>query len=117
LAEEKKKPEISKEDRCAIAVDVALETILGECGGSKELVMKHIGELLGIDGNPISAKCEYVLERGTPAEVCKDFREIRRWVLCRAWELMETEGLRFRDAISRAWIEAKEKCAAHGVYL
>lgn len=60
--------------------------------------------------NEPSEKCRIVLEH-SPSEFCNDFRGIRRWVMCRAWQLMEAEKLpRFRDAIREAWREAHEAC-------
>lgn len=81
-----------------------------------------IADMLGIDRhdiNEVSIKCRYVLEeRGLTAEVCKDFREIRRWVACRAWQLIERdEADTWRDAIRRAWNEAKAQCIRLGVYV
>ena len=50
-------------------------------------------------------------------ERCYDFREIRRWVMCKAWELMETEKLRFRDAVKKAWDLVRIECAKVGAYV
>lgn len=57
--------------------------------------------------NPLSAKCERVL--GTIPK-CYDFRGIRRWVMCKAWDVMETRRVPFGAAISEAWDKAKEVC-------
>ncbi len=43
-------------------------------------------------------------------EVCYDFRAVRSTVMRRAWEIMDTEKVRFRDAIKRAWDEVKRQC-------
>ncbi len=73
-------------------------------------------DILGIEGvNPISEHCKLVLENDLPAEVCTSFRGIRRWVMCRAWELMDENKMPFRQAMRTAWAEAKEKCLKHGV--
>jgi len=43
---------------------------------------------------------------------CIDFREQRRWVMCRAWQLYELGKVdRFGEAIRRAWFDLKVKCA------
>lgn len=57
--------------------------------------------------NPLSVKCERVL--GTIPK-CYDFRGIRRWVMCKAWDTMETRRVPFAAAISDAWDKAKEVC-------
>jgi len=45
--------------------------------------------------------------------VCTDFKEIRRWVMCRAWQLYELGKVdRFGEAIRRAWFDLKVKCAS-----
>ena len=43
-------------------------------------------------------------------EMCKSFRGIRSFVLRRAHQLMREEGIRFSDAMKRAWAEAKMSC-------
>jgi len=43
-------------------------------------------------------------------EVCYDFRAVRSAVMRRAWEIMDTERVPFRDAIKRAWDEVKRQC-------
>jgi len=58
----------------------------------------------------VSPVCEAVLERGITRDVCLDFREIRRFVICKAWKIMEKEKVPFRDAIKRSWAGAKEEC-------
>lgn len=57
--------------------------------------------------NPISAKCSLVLD--SPVK-CYDFSGSRRFAACRAWNLMETEKIDWREAIKRAWDEVKSKC-------
>ncbi len=57
--------------------------------------------------NPVSYKCEKVLAE-TPK--CWDFSGIRRWAACFAWDLMEKEKIGWREAIGRAWDEARKKC-------
>jgi len=82
---------------------------------------EFLSRVLGLnkhDVNALSVKCRYVLERGLTKEVCEDFREIRRWVACRAWQLLEEgKARRWRDAIKTAWEEAKRKCMELGVVI
>jgi len=56
--------------------------------------------------SPTSEHCERVLETKPR---CWAFREIRSWVLCEAWRLLETEKLQ-RLPVSRAWQEARARC-------
>ena len=69
----------------------------------------------------LSAKCMEVLgitkleQEPTIArsEVCTDFREIRRWVMCRAWQLYELGRCQMmgpNNCIKRAWSDAKAIC-------
>ena len=58
----------------------------------------------------VSPKCASVLEAPLSKDRCYSFRGIRQWVMCRAWEIMETEKVPFSEAISRAWAEAKKGC-------
>ena len=59
------------------------------------------------DPDPISYKCQVRLAE-PPS--CWDFRGIRSWVLCRAWQSMEEKRIPFREAIRSAWDEAKRIC-------
>jgi len=56
--------------------------------------------------SPISPHCEKVLE--TPPK-CWDFRGIRSYVMCKAWDIMEKEK-RIRLPVGEAWIEARKAC-------
>lgn len=92
--------------------------LLEGVGTEIERVIVHYGaELLGLDPEEVNdpkSKCPAVLDVGLTPEVCRDFRAVRRWVMCRAWQLLDSgEAKRFRDAIRRAWREEEEAC---GVY-
>lgn len=55
--------------------------------------------------------CEDVLERGLTRDVCSDFRGLRRWVMCRTWEMLDRgEESNFRRAMKKAWAEARSTC-------
>ena len=83
---------------------------------------EDIEAVLGLDPHEInepSEKCKIILEEvGLTKAVCEDFRAIRRWVACRAWQLLE-EGKyhRWRDAIRKAWQEARLGCAKQGAVI
>jgi len=47
--------------------------------------------------------------------ICADFFAIRSVVAKAAWEYMREEGIPWRDAIKRAWAEAKNRCLGLGV--
>ena len=57
--------------------------------------------------------CTAALSEGIVRETCHNFRGMRQWVMCRAWQ-REGEGVPFADAISQSWDEAIEKCRALG---
>lgn len=59
-----------------------------------------------MSGNPTSLHCEEVLER--PPK-CYDFRGIRSYVMCRAWDIMEKEK-RTTLPVGEAWAEARKVC-------
>lgn len=71
-------------------------------------------EMLGLkpeEVNDPSIKCVAVLQSGLTPDICRDFRGIRRWVMCRAWDLLETKRAEtFREAIREAWREAHLAC-------
>lgn len=76
----------------------------------REEIEKLTGRLeatLSDGDNPISAKCEMVLE--TPAK-CYDFSGTRRYASCRAWDLMEKEHIGWQEAITKAWSEVRTVC-------
>lgn len=56
--------------------------------------------------NSPSIHCEGVLSK--PPK-CGSFREMRSWVLCRAWQIMDQEKLSTLP-VGRAWDEAKRQC-------
>lgn len=59
-----------------------------------------------LEHNPLSAHCEAVL--ATPPK-CYDFRGIRSYVMCKAWDILEKEK-RAKLPVSEAWAEARKVC-------
>jgi hypothetical protein len=59
----------------------------------------------------VSTHCKITLEKGLDKETCYDFRKVRAWVMCKAWEKMSKEPMRFADAVRAAWADAKTECA------
>lgn len=70
-----------------------------------EQVAKELsGEVL--HSSPISPHCEAVLAK---PPLCHDFRAIRSFALCRAWQIMDQEK-RTSLPMSEAWAEARQAC-------
>ena len=107
--------DLAEKEKCRIAFDVALAHIMDICGvGGKTEVFKVAGSLIGLseeESNDVSEKCDIVLKQKITKDLCYDFRKIRQYVLCLAWDIMEKRKVRFADAIREAWREAKSKCA------
>lgn len=57
--------------------------------------------------NPVTPHCEKILGE---VPLCWDFRGVRAWVLCRAWQIMEKER-RAKLPVGEAWAEARRICA------
>jgi hypothetical protein len=65
---------------------------------------------------PVSERCQTALKEPVTREVCLDFREIRRRVMCDSWRRVEEERLPFREAVRRSWDRAMEDCRGAGVH-
>ena len=57
--------------------------------------------------------CSEAMSKELDQETCMNFRGVRQWVMCKAWE-KESEGIPFGEAISKSWDEAIERCRAVG---
>ncbi len=106
-----------KKTVCGIAVKAALDMLKDMCDETQ--LFRELATLLGVSEedldklNPPSEHCKAVLE-SLDEKLCRDFRGQRSWVMCRAWELMDS-GMTFREAIRTAWAELREKCAKMGI--
>jgi len=114
--------------KCAVAIKEALReairTAIEEVKNTickpedfDKALLEVLGEMLGVEVNP--TKCELVLKEPVTERVCKDFYEQRRWVMCKAHQLLKKwrEEGRIADigeAIEEAWSELKEKCLEAG---
>ena len=82
--------------------------------GNKTIDLDEFAEILGLNPKEVndpSIKCAVVLGQGLQPNVCSDFRAIRRWVMCRTWELLDSGGAKsFREAVRKAWEEARLGC-------
>ncbi len=119
MSEEKEAKEKEKEEeaieRCKIAAEIALRTLIEECRKTSEETMKKFGaEFMGLSPEDVPNDYKEVLKVGLTREVCVDFRAIRRFVLSKAWDIMEKEKEPFSIAIKKAWDFAKIECAKLG---
>lgn len=98
----------SDDDKCRVIVDAAMETAVSECG-SEQAVRESVKDMFGFspeyDEDP---DCEAVLQGGVTDLDLEDIASERRYAMCRAWNLIEEEGLGFRQAINRSWMELRE---------
>ena len=63
---------------------------------------------------PTSQRCHRVLQEPVTPAVCDNFRQVRRRVLCDAWNRVQEEGLTFREALRRSWDQALDQCRGAG---
>lgn len=102
---------------CRIATMVALDMAREECSSNDKLI-KEIKPIIGLTDDDLEEpadECDEVLTEGIDDALCDDFAGIRRWVMCRTWELLEADEVdTFEDAIEMAWDEAHEKCEEIG---
>ena len=95
--------EISRRDleelieRTSVTTAALVATKMGEQLAKKEEEVHH---------SPVTPHCERVL--GT-SPLCWDFRGIRSFVLCKAWDIMEKEK-RKRLPVGEGWVEARKVC-------
>lgn len=62
------------------------------------------------DGGDELMPCDEVLKKNV-GEFCDDFRLTRKWVMCRAWNMIEKgEAKGFREAVKKAWAELRTSC-------
>jgi hypothetical protein len=85
-------------DKAAISASVLTGQRIAEQLAKKEQEPIH--------HSPISPHCENVLDN---PPLCWDFRGIRSYVLCKAWDIME-KGKRVRLPVGEAWSEARKVC-------
>lgn len=59
---------------------------------------------------PSSKKCRIALDQPVTPAVCLNFRQVRRHVLCDAWQRVREENIPFREAVRRSWDKALDQC-------
>lgn len=79
-----------------------------------------LAKILGVKDNPVS--CEILLSQPVTERICRDFYEQRRWVMCRAHQILKEEHEKgeiadLGEAIEKAWDELREKCLKMGYYI
>lgn len=73
--------DMSKEEKCRIAVSIAMDEIMNYCEGAKDIVIQEIGAMLGLgpdEVKSISNGYEDILRAGLTKDRCEDFRGIRQ---------------------------------------
>lgn len=111
---ESKIAELSEDERCDIAEDIAEEEWFKICGKNKAFC--KLGALLGID-NPeeLLDKCDIILkefeDESNREDICIDSSKVRSVVMCSAWKKMDTDEYSFQGATKEAWSEIKTKCS------
>lgn len=71
---------------------------------------QEAADLLGLSTLPDDS-CEKVLRVGLTRDVCEDDDDLRRWIFCRATELLENgQEDDAAGAVGRAFDEADEQC-------
>lgn len=94
------------QEECRVITEVVFEKGREQCQDD-EVFKREMGRLLGELDNEEPPDCDEVLvELGE--EDLRSVRTTRRWVMCRAWELIESEEMSFGEATSEAWSEARE---------
>lgn len=88
-----------------IAEEAAAKAVLLQGQVISQQVAKELSGQM-IHSSPISPHCEVVLAK--PPE-CEDFRGIRSWIMCRAFQIMEVED-RKKLPVGEAWSEARKVC-------
>jgi len=96
---EGKKAELDIMEKRIGNLEKAVDTIAG-------LLMEHE------HSSPISGECKMILERGAKEATRDGYRAFtaeRRYVLCRAFDLLEKgEAKSFSEAIKKGWLEIKK---------
>lgn len=100
---------------------IALEEAFGLCGEPEDAFQEmayflgfteeEIGEIF-----PIGKKYERILSEGLRDHDCTG-PGVRVWVLARAWEIYIKDGETIKNAITRAWREARDDCAERGLWM
>jgi len=97
--------------KCDVARNVAL-SVLSEYCSDRAAMASIFADYLGIQGFDPS-KCS----TGEPDEGTCRGHEIRRWVLCKAYEISGKYPTDFANAVRAAWEVAREVCKEKGVEL
>lgn len=104
----------NEDDRCRIITETALEKAVEKCD-SEEAVKRQVADLMGFASDEPDPDCEASLSEGLNEETLQDFRGVRQWVMCRAWQLIDSGEESFRGAVQRAWNEAEQAADEEGI--
>jgi len=104
--------------KCQIAILAVAEVLTKHCKAGDEALKKFMKDILGLSDEKDNPSCDLVLKHGLTESICKDFRAIRKWVMCRAHDLLaKGEVKTFSEAMRKAWEEAKTTCLKLGVII
>lgn len=105
---------------CQVAMESALERAMDICESEEDLetAMDRAAAMLGL--NPHAPDCEEVLDRDLDEDLCADFEEPRRHVLCMVFNpppgddesLLDQHDGRFGEAVQEAWDRVNAACEA-----
>lgn len=94
-------------DACRVVTDVAVSKAVDRCG-SEGAVKDVIADMFGWGDDEDYPDCDAVLDGGITEDVLESPQGERRYAMCRAWQLVNDEGMQFRSAINQAWTEIRE---------
>lgn len=97
-------------DRCMTALEAVSDVALEHCNDA-ETIQQALGRLLGVEPDP---DCDAALAEGLNAETCESTLGLRQWVMCRAHQLIDEDGVAFSAALDDAWAEARDSCGDLG---
>lgn len=99
-----------------MVTEVALEKAIEKCD-SEEAVKRQVADLMGFAADETDPDCDTALSTGLDDDTLDSFRGVRQWVMCRAWQLIESGEESFRGAVQRAWDEAEAEADEQGIDL
>lgn len=98
-------------ERCTMAFEALGEVALEQCGDA-DTMQKALAQFVGVEPD---VNCDASLREGLEETTCGDFRGLRQWVMCRAWQLIDEDEAVFSNALDQAWSEARDACEDLGM--
>lgn len=105
----------AENERCHLITEAAMQQAMERCG-SDEAVLKQLRRMVGVDEEEgTERECSGVLDRGLDMRILSNTKRLREWVMCRAWAMVEDEGMTLSAAVSKAWAEARAAGEEQGI--